>query len=389
MRTTTLSLVAALAVALTPLSAPGAQAAADAYSNTAATAVVAPLGQPVAFGAPQPNATEKTNVANQWYKFTIETPSLVTISATAPAPAYDSANTMSVTAYYADATTILPDLSGQGGYFRVASDTMPTDQRLLKLMPGDYYVNGSNTITSQNGYAVLTVTAQPTAADTGGEPNDSPDSAKFVQFGTTYTGNIGYAVNYISIPVSTPPDSSTIYSVTYSTHDRDDYYLVKIPQDNYKLKGVFTVAGSGTPNSVTAQFETSSRTSLVYEGIQTLSDATPVTMTSTFLKKGTYILHITSGTAVTEYTFQLTVVKTPVKAIKLSKTKLTLKKGKSATLKATVKPRGATATVKWSSSNSKIAKVNSKGKVTAKKKGKAYIYAKADGKSAKCKVTVK
>ena len=48
--------------------------------------------------------------------------------------------------------------------------------------------------------------------------------------------------------------------------------------------------------------------------------------------------------------------------------------------------------LKWTTSKSKIATVNSKGKVTAKKKGTCFIYATAkDGskKSAKCKITVK
>lgn len=43
---------------------------------------------------------------------------------------------------------------------------------------------------------------------------------------------------------------------------------------------------------------------------------------------------------------------------------------------------------KWSSSNTKVATVNSSGKVTGKKKGTAVITAKANGKTYKCKVTV-
>ncbi len=66
---------------------------------------------------------------------------------------------------------------------------------------------------------------------------------------------------------------------------------------------------------------------------------------------------------------------------------LKLKKNKTARLKATVK--GARAAVKWSSSNRRVASVNSSGKVTAKGAGKATITAKAGGKSAKCTVTVK
>ena len=45
--------------------------------------------------------------------------------------------------------------------------------------------------------------------------------------------------------------------------------------------------------------------------------------------------------------------------------------------------------MKWSSSNKKVATVNSKGKVTAKKKGTAVITAKVDSDTYECKVTVK
>ena len=48
-----------------------------------------------------------------------------------------------------------------------------------------------------------------------------------------------------------------------------------------------------------------------------------------------------------------------------------------------------TGSVKWKSSNSSIASVDSKGKVTAKKAGKCTITASADGKTLKCAVTVK
>ena len=91
-------------------------------------------------------------------------------------------------------------------------------------------------------------------------------------------------------------------------------------------------------------------------------------------------------------------VKQPVTSVKLNKKTATLKvkgnaKQKTVTLKATVYPNNANnKTVKWSTSKSKIATVNSKGKVIAKKKGTCYIIATAkDGskKSAKCKITVK
>ena len=79
-----------------------------------------------------------------------------------------------------------------------------------------------------------------------------------------------------------------------------------------------------------------------------------------------------------------------VKSIKLNKTKATLNKGDKITLKATVTPSDATdKKVTFSSSDKKVAVVDSKGVVTAKKAGKATITAKAGTKKASCKITVK
>lgn len=71
--------------------------------------------------------------------------------------------------------------------------------------------------------------------------------------------------------------------------------------------------------------------------------------------------------------------------VSLSKTKVSLYKGAISTLKV----KGTSANVKWSTSNKKVATVSSKGKVTAKKKGKATITAKVGSKKLKCLVTVK
>ncbi len=65
-----------------------------------------------------------------------------------------------------------------------------------------------------------------------------------------------------------------------------------------------------------------------------------------------------------------------------------LKVGKTLQLKATLTPKTAVTTLTWSSNNTAVATVDSKGKVTAKKTGKATITVKtSNGKSAK--VTVK
>ena len=79
------------------------------------------------------------------------------------------------------------------------------------------------------------------------------------------------------------------------------------------------------------------------------------------------------------------------KNIKFVKSKQTVYVGKKLTLKISVpkKYKKQTSKIKWSSSNKKVAVVNKKGVVTAKKTGKTVIKAKFYGTTAKCTVTVK
>ena len=80
-----------------------------------------------------------------------------------------------------------------------------------------------------------------------------------------------------------------------------------------------------------------------------------------------------------------------VTGVSLNNTTLSLEAGKTATLKATVKPNNATNKgVNWASDNEKIATVDSKGVVTAVAKGKANIKVgtKDGNKAAQCEVTV-
>jgi uncharacterized protein YjdB len=84
-------------------------------------------------------------------------------------------------------------------------------------------------------------------------------------------------------------------------------------------------------------------------------------------------------------------VKQPVTKITLSKSKVTLKKGKTVTLKKTVEPSSAnTKTVTWKSSNKKVATVDKNGKVKAVGPGTATITCTAtDGSGKKATCTVK
>lgn len=76
--------------------------------------------------------------------------------------------------------------------------------------------------------------------------------------------------------------------------------------------------------------------------------------------------------------------------IKLSVKKKTLKKGTELQLKATITPKNSTDSVTWKSSNPKVVKISSKGKMTALKKGSSKITVKTtSGKKAECKITVK
>ncbi len=82
----------------------------------------------------------------------------------------------------------------------------------------------------------------------------------------------------------------------------------------------------------------------------------------------------------------------PVTSVTLDKTELTIEKGKSETLTATVNPSNATdKTVTWKSSNPAIATVDQDGKVTAKELGNVVITVttKDGSKTATCSVTVK
>lgn len=71
-------------------------------------------------------------------------------------------------------------------------------------------------------------------------------------------------------------------------------------------------------------------------------------------------------------------------AAKISKSSLSLPKGSSETIKI----NGNTKKVTWKSTNTKVATVNSKGKITAKKAGSVKIQGKVGSKTYTCKVRV-
>ena len=119
------------------------------------------------------------------------------------------------------------------------------------------------------------------------------------------------------------------------------------------------------------------------------SDATVATVSNgvvTAKKVGTATITAKAGDK--SATCEITVVATPVTAVTLNKTYVSLKAGETVTLTATVKPDDATdKTVTWGSSDESVAKVEN-GIVTAIGKGLSTITAKAGDTSATCMVTV-
>lgn len=90
-------------------------------------------------------------------------------------------------------------------------------------------------------------------------------------------------------------------------------------------------------------------------------------------------------------TINVTVQKNAVTctSIKNVPKKLNLKRKKSYQLRPVIEPITCTQKVKYKTSNKKIAKVNSKGKITAVKKGTAKITISVGKKKMVCKVVVK
>ena len=109
----------------------------------------------------------------------------------------------------------------------------------------------------------------------------------------------------------------------------------------------------------------------------------------TAVKEGRAVITASAGSksATCEVTVKKQVI--PVSSISISRTSLSLTKGQSETLTATVSPADATdKTVTWTSSDATLVSVDQNGKVTALKGGSATITASAGEKSATCAVEV-
>jgi len=144
-----------------------------------------------------------------------------------------------------------------------------------------------------------------------------------------------------------------------------------------------------------------------FKTIKVINKNKTVSFTHKKLKKGTYYKYIVQAYKMEKGKLKIVATSKTIhtataggkvgnaKSLKVNKSKVTLaKKGKKFTIKAKEVKKDKTIKrhrkVSYESTNTKVAAVNSKGVITAKKKGTCYIYAYAqNGVFKKIKVTVK
>lgn len=107
-------------------------------------------------------------------------------------------------------------------------------------------------------------------------------------------------------------------------------------------------------------------------------------------RKGMAVITVTSTNGGTDRIKITVKKKVPVSKLTMSKKKATLKKGKKLRLSVIKKPVTAVNAIRWKSSDSRIASVNSRGLVKAKKRGKVTISAvSSNGKRAVCSLKIR
>ena len=140
-----------------------------------------------------------------------------------------------------------------------------------------------------------------------------------------------------------------------------------------------SVVTDGNPNDMQIEWSSSN------DGVAQVKDGKV-----TAIKAGDATVTATAANGTTA-TCEIKVEAVEVENVTMNKASVTLKKGKTEQLKASVYPENAGAKdLTWTSSDEEVALVNSSGLITAKGKGTANITASSpNGKSASCTVTVK
>lgn len=153
----------------------------------------------------------------------------------------------------------------------------------------------------------------------------------------------------------------------------DSNATIKIEIDDYFCSGIFRIQIVDDNNQICADFDYEQ-----YESETIFTDE---------LDAGVYNLKVIACDDGTEFKLNL-YYKYDMPEYTISANKINLYIGKTKQLKVESDSSDTKYTVKWSSKNSKIATVNSKGVVTAKSKGKTVITATVDGQKFTCEVSV-
>jgi hypothetical protein len=186
-------------------------------------------------------------------------------------------------------------------------------------------------------------------------------------------------------PSPTPVTDTPTPSPT-PTHTPISVSSVKVSKTAVTLKVAQTLQLTATVSPSNAANKAVKWTTSSYK-VATVSSTGRITAKA----KGIATITVTTVSGAKKATCKVTVIQ-PVKSVKLNKTTLTLKKGKTYKLVATVSPSTANnKKVTWKSGNKRLATVGSTGIIKAKVKGTVYIYVTTvDGKkTARCKVIIK
>lgn len=157
---------------------------------------------------------------------------------------------------------------------------------------------------------------------------------------------------------------------------------------SYKKKWSITITDSS--GIVSAKYKRGIYTAADFRstGFGTKLKNTTGTQTKTVASTGTFSVYAKNKYG-KETMYYCTIKITAPTGVTLKKKTLSIKKGKTAVLSATVKPTGVNSKLTFISSNKKVASVTSTGSISAKKVGTAVITVTTEnGKKSTCKVTV-
>lgn len=237
----------------------------------------------------------------------------------------------------------------------------------------------------------------------------------------TITKKVMYVGNTYKLNVTRTPKNST-EKLNYTSSNKKVVTVSSTGKLTAKAKGTATITVTGADTKIKkkvkvtvkeiavkkVQITTSAKSIYIGKILKLTAKVTPsnathskvtwkssnsavatVTSRGTVLgkKAGSCIITATAGSK--KATYKVTVKSIPVSSVSLNRRSATITVGDSVRVSATVSPSNATnKTIRYSSSNSSVATVSSKGVVTGKAAGTCTITVSAGGKKATCMIKV-